>query len=541
MIMPLLQLWFDSSEKTELTRTVFEHPATGARFVAVRGKSETPYRASGSFQWSPAVRAMCMLLLHSKTLSIYGIGSKAVLKSASRGPVSAFDYAIGRSAQWIQDVFGVTKRGEPVARRIFFRGNPERKRPGPISISLNTSFLVPEEVEVYLNERQLLSGSEIDELLRTLKMCGEISFSNEVNLRGEITEHSFSQMDWIESLTCSFIEEAKGMLRTTNVFSRKFIRESCSFISHASLLSSVQKTLIESIHQTHIKPAASIRLGVQYPVSTVQKELFCDGPLRFGVTPSQIGTLALLRYLQNYKQYPLEVDYSFNHTCDLVEAMDAGISEVAPDCCVITTASYALLSPQARNEYIPLMVMPSASHSVLSPNKVKRTPGKALRFQLLDDFPTTPSLWLDSLVRAGALSGCYIEREHSDPDEALEALRGSQDANLRCILWFPYNLIATDLFGAIPQFYSYKGAPSEEIFIQNILLVKRSRIQTTTAARIISPRILVSLFTDAWLTLLEYPSLCTQLVREQVADLKYRRMIWRYSGLYRFERNALRV
>src|SRR5690348_17113655 len=130
--MTLLHLEFSSGPQPQLLKSSFEHPLIQQQIVSVRGKSEGAYSKRHSFQWTPAVRALCVLLVRTKVFSIENSNAGVpALQTNARGSISALDYAIGRHAAWIADMFGVDQHGHLIAQRIFKRSNPERKRPGP--------------------------------------------------------------------------------------------------------------------------------------------------------------------------------------------------------------------------------------------------------------------------------------------------------------------------------------------------------------------------------------------------------------------------
>ena len=138
-------------EGYSLLETNFWHPAwTGPR-TAIRG-CQGP-AGIGTFQWTRAVRAMSQLLVkQALTGCRRGRGGEspmpALLSGYAGSLAASLDYALSKQPQWLHDMFGTTSRGDSVARLIFRRMNPERKRPGPVQVFVgNAEFRVEVAVD----------------------------------------------------------------------------------------------------------------------------------------------------------------------------------------------------------------------------------------------------------------------------------------------------------------------------------------------------------------------------------------------------------
>jgi hypothetical protein len=101
-------------------------------------------------------------VLHQKMSSViqpFILGERASL-------AASLDYALTKGPSWLVDMFGTTSQGALRAKRLFRVTNPNRKRPGPVVVSLNTSLLPPTNIGVTLdgspveNEPLLLSMAE---------------------------------------------------------------------------------------------------------------------------------------------------------------------------------------------------------------------------------------------------------------------------------------------------------------------------------------------------------------------------------------------
>lgn len=148
--MTKLALWFTGNPPT-LDRTCFSHHGVGEDIKAVRGKTPGAYRKLGTFQWTQAVQGMSILALRTAALAKYGCGAITVMEGYEGSPASSLDYAIGKLPVWMLDVFGADRFGLPLAKRLFRRTNPERKRSGPVSISFNENVLPPSQIEIFFD------------------------------------------------------------------------------------------------------------------------------------------------------------------------------------------------------------------------------------------------------------------------------------------------------------------------------------------------------------------------------------------------------
>jgi hypothetical protein len=154
-----LKLYFESGQ---LIQVVFKESSSGEARRSIRGKTGGAFRTAGSFQWTSAVKALGVLLVQTafnpQTDSIQGqVGSLA----------ASLDYALSKQPIWISEMFGCDQQGISFARRLLLRTNPERKRPGPVVISVNQVYILSSDIEVYVDGLRC-SESELEQLVATL-------------------------------------------------------------------------------------------------------------------------------------------------------------------------------------------------------------------------------------------------------------------------------------------------------------------------------------------------------------------------------------
>jgi len=141
-----------------LEKVRFKHPLlTEPERNSIRGKSAGAYRGYHTFQWTPAVQALCLLFLRTR-LCRTGRGSASpgeVLSGGAGSPASSLDYAVSKQPLWLLDMFGIDKQGNPLVRRILDRTNPERKRGGKVCIGVNPSHIASRDIHIRVAEREI--------------------------------------------------------------------------------------------------------------------------------------------------------------------------------------------------------------------------------------------------------------------------------------------------------------------------------------------------------------------------------------------------
>ena len=140
-----------SDGQIQLERTSFRL-SPDSEYLAVRGKTAGAYKCSGSFQWTPAVKAVSVLFLHALANSFDNSDTAMPMICGKRGSLaSSLDYAIDKEPQWLCDMFGLDESGKTNLRRLIFRSNPGGKRPGAVSITLNEAALPAENIQVLVD------------------------------------------------------------------------------------------------------------------------------------------------------------------------------------------------------------------------------------------------------------------------------------------------------------------------------------------------------------------------------------------------------
>lgn len=165
-----LELHFAGQSDVELVESRFIGNARRNPAVVVRGKTAGAFRGAGTFQWTSAVRAFCILCIKSVLRQLDATASEGAFITGAEGSLAAsLDYAISKKPTWFVDLCGVEDNGQPFARRLMVRNNPERKRPGPVTVAFSEKALDSCRIRVSFNGREVSSPQTLGQLLEKIQ------------------------------------------------------------------------------------------------------------------------------------------------------------------------------------------------------------------------------------------------------------------------------------------------------------------------------------------------------------------------------------
>lgn len=157
--MARFELWFTIDSRVSLDKTSFSHPLLEGEQRALRGKTAGVYPNYSTFQWTAAVRAMAIMAVRAAAqaaASNRDVQSESpILQGGAGSAAASLDYCLGKLPLWLLDMFGVDRNGNALSKRIFTRSNPERRRPGPVAISINHHALAYHFIEIYINNEHV--------------------------------------------------------------------------------------------------------------------------------------------------------------------------------------------------------------------------------------------------------------------------------------------------------------------------------------------------------------------------------------------------
>ncbi len=160
--------YFEGATPVELVRTQVELVGAPRPHTCVRGKTSGAYAQCGCFQWTSGVRGVCAAFLRfvlserDTSVDYFVSGGKASL-------AASLDYALSKGPTWLLDMFGSGRNGTLFARRFFRISNPNRKRPGPVVISVNGSAINSCNIRFFWEGRPVQENGRIKALLDAIE------------------------------------------------------------------------------------------------------------------------------------------------------------------------------------------------------------------------------------------------------------------------------------------------------------------------------------------------------------------------------------
>ena len=167
------QLYFAGVSTAELFRTKLSKGSETPPRITVRGKTSGAYTNSGSFHFSSAVRALCVLCVKTVIIEKSRSDELPILLGERGSLAASLDYALTKQPMWIQEMFGSDVTGTALAQRLFRRTNSHRKRPGPVAIKVNERALPPQNIHIYWDGKKIDDIAALETLLSLLTTSAE--------------------------------------------------------------------------------------------------------------------------------------------------------------------------------------------------------------------------------------------------------------------------------------------------------------------------------------------------------------------------------
>ena len=165
--MPQLELYFSDGPEPALAKSIFRHESFEEPLKSIRGNSDA-LDGYNSFRWTPAVQALAILMIHTAAGSEKTLDqlphTDSILVGENASPAASLDYAITKQTSWLLDMFGMDYDGNPLIRSFIKRHNSERKRPGPVTISVDSSILPADSIKIYLGDARVKEPQQLHAL-----------------------------------------------------------------------------------------------------------------------------------------------------------------------------------------------------------------------------------------------------------------------------------------------------------------------------------------------------------------------------------------
>ncbi len=529
--MATISLYLSKASEPELYRTVFSHPVLPEPRLTVRGKTGGAYRARYTFQWTPAVQALTVFLMRSSVTGVSGNSPKQLpVFSGSRGSaISSLDFAISKQPQWLQEMFGIDRKGRSLIKHLIIRSNTEGKLPGPVRLTLNDKQLPPAGIKIFLDGSPVTDASMLAQIANRIETRSKhrspvelvsiksYPIDNPVN-----TESVFSRKKFVDLLT----SEAHEMLWRTDIFNLKNIQRSTNELHNNPSIVRVAGKNVNFFDKIDSNLNSVQRLGMGVSQEEIKREFSEREPVRVVAPWIMYSPLILFEYLKRQKGFNFAIDYEWAYAIEVRRALEQNSFEHPPDLCVLAIGPAASLIAQgSKIAYRPLMLLPNISHRVLVPEAAlaqnKPLLGRGEYYFLCEE-PSSPEFCFEEMERKGVVNRKQVSVSHLEPDEASLMLR-EQNPDARMLMFFPHYSVNSLLNNcvALPAFDGQSQMKESVLFASENFLTNRKRsLYLDIALR------------NAWLELREDPSRIAKLIEELVSDQRFVRFFSRMSGLH---------
>ena len=469
-----------SVKNFELVRIDFSEPGSYSRRI-VRGKTDGAFSGDGTFQWTNAVKAFAILILEARLK-----GSEiAFIAGEKNSLASSLDFALSKPPQWLIDIFLKEESNPNQIRKYFRRTNPERKRPGPVLISLNPNRFSANSFKFYLDSEAISEASTLTNIKQ------HIEFQNSINIK----------VDEKPDLTCDYIEIAKNLL------AENLEQEIFSSIGRIDLISDfgLKRAYtgllgIPNINRFFKKPEAIFSkfaqsskkefLGTTFP--TEFDNVLRSNPIKVITSCPQTGSAAVIEYLKTIKGYPIELELSNPYGVAVAHKAKNLGQEPYPIIVSTGIGPTRTLLNDPKKGYYPLIFGPLDSHRLLehgSGNKTKR-----LDFIMPNEEPTSSHFYTELHKYGQQLKRQSISSSIMEPDDVTSLAITNQ--NFLSTQWFPHYVFHKEILGAKELPNTPQTCLSEiSLLICNQELEKNSLLNLAFRTA----------FRDAWISLIENP------------------------------------
>ena len=413
---------------------------------------------TGSFSWSSAVKAMCLLFAQHR-LSSAGSEHTAnqILVFGARGSLaSSLDAAIAKQPAWLLDVFGVDSQGNTLLRRLVTRENPEMKRPGPVTVLLKSNVLPLITVTLYINERELKDVEDIKRLILQLQGEPILTSNRRTNSlhatssrpTSDALSARLNDSHWQARLIGDLIAETSKVLVGNG---RPLEERSISALRALGKNKLLERYLAKNVWNLFAPLCQTPTLDTSAAAIIIKNFIQQRGrPLALGTGTGSLGPLAIFNYLRSAFGIPIEIDYDFANTQALVDHLGSkGEASHLDGCNFSAACASRFISEHGTKAFGPVMVLPHTSHQVVSQKPLRhiRQLTHARNLYITDALST-------SHLFMGEITSDPMRLPNSTfvPQELAAPLLG-EDPDTAAILWFPHyhlnvlfnNLFATDI------------------------------------------------------------------------------------------------
>ncbi len=539
--MASLDLLFSSRDgEISLSSTRFLAGSGGQPVVAVR--STSLLSGQGTFQWTAAVKALCLFFVHAKFAPN---SDQPTLEGGAGTAAASLDYALSKEPSWMSDMFGSDEDGRPELLAFIRRVNPNRKRPGPVRLYVLRRLLVSDAIGLFLDGNRLefkdipSITQSLERQLQSEKRSGRgqpreqvgvlsISQSPLSVLRGAAVAYpalrrAIERRELEGDQTGFLFPGLQGALKRwagDEILAELSGSENFSKVDHNHSL--LRISAIKMFERKVIKQLSSLERFAPFTdaesrgVSLMTEDSQSNPPLEVRLTTESIGSIALFAFLAEVEGAPFRLDFPVKQTQELVNAMLCSDQAVAGDLCslnLVTAGEYLRYCTARNREYIPLLFSPKGRVNMLVTRNAKKS----------------KPVFSESDYSSNSLIGYYLrsvprsEFSLRKSDEmSIPMLSRPPEGELGVISWFPYTPMMSEIHGLRKAPASGADSLANEFRVDNILFCHR-RIASDPAAM----RLLFTRLRHAWVSLQESSRLREIVAALLVTDNRYMTLLRR--------------
>ena len=458
-----LKIWLSNETQPQLLRTWFEHPRLSRPCVSIRGKKESPFENSGTFQWTPAVQALTLLLL--RTAAVPSNAPRPVLEGERGGPSSSLGFILLKKPAWLREMFGELRPGDLIISHLVRTYNVGGRRPGSIALAIQEQAGLG--IEVYVQETRVTDPALLEELARKIEALWRphrkgpayissteqsangqagagLTLAQQIEKLATGTGSSVSQ-DFNSIIRRLLEEECRARLWKTDIFSHQTRDKIVDEIYEQRLFAKFVGKRIDLLHSVDRSLATSERLGVsQYGKDRLAPPLArLNRPLKVALPVISTATKACFYQMRAASGIPLELMEGFTHSGDILEYILRNPGAAPIDFIPLGIGTVAeVLKRQKDFPYVPFMVLPKHSLRIVAPKgptakSISNSRLNTGNYIVTGDGPTSPRFALDDLFQSKILSESRVKVSYAEPDESFQLLK-SGDPELRSLLFFPH-------------------------------------------------------------------------------------------------------
>lgn len=487
---PRIELYFhNSGANIFLQRTKFFNPLRNSVTISTRGL-ELNYRSNGTFGWGSGVRALSAFLMHQK-LNANSIGNESLFSGGSASLPATLDAVMSKQPTWFLEMFGEDRLGKSLFHRFVARENPQRKRPGPVRISLLKSSTF--SIQIFANEKQIQEPHDLRAMLDLLYINYRPALSTKTR---SISEPENSR-DFIFQLK----QEASRSLSVISNLS-KFRKCSQEFIyspTFRSIAGLRTSSIISSRFEKNLVSLNSDITSDVYLLYSMKK------PITYATSYYSIGEQVIIRYLSKYLKAPVFLNCSHRCSLDLFRSLnEQNAKEIDyPDFVSLGLGAIAGVEREKKIPYVPFLPLPPISAGFIT-RKIQKRRNSVCGDLLvdMDDFSSS-SMFIKDLIKSKTISKKQITLVNGSEYSELQRSSGLSESESIYFTHFPLvdlNIFIND-FTFLSELYLRLGVLSHKDSLKSRphLIAAFSRLFLYSWKKIAAePQLLLTLVKEIW-------------------------------------------